>query len=183
MESSKADNGESWFAVQVKTTHEKRVTSFLDYQGYECFLPVYKCRRRWSDRVRAVEMPLFPGYVFCRFMPRFRVTILKAPGVLRIVGFGYTPTPIDDPEIAAIQRVVYSGFGLSPHPFLRVGQQVRITSGSLSGLEGLITDVRRDRLILSINLLQRSVAVEIDSAWTAVIQTTRSVHRPSCDKP
>ena len=91
---------------------------------------------------------------------------------MRIAGIGYTPTPIDEQEIAAIQRVVESGFGVSPHPFLQVGQRVRIEGGSLSGLEGLITDVRRGNLlILSVSLLQRSVAVEIDSAWVRPIHT------------
>jgi transcription antitermination factor NusG len=162
----------SWFAVQVKTTHEKRVASLFDYKAYEWFLPLYACRRRWSDRIKQLELPLFPGYIFCRISACERVPILKTPSVLRIVGIGYEPTPIDDQEIAGIQRVVKSGFGISPHPFLRTGQRVRIESGSLYGLEGLIADVRkRDRLILSVNLLQRSIAVEIDSASVTPIQS------------
>jgi len=159
--------GSSWFAVRVKTTHEKRVTSLLDHQGYEWLLPLYRCRRRWSDRIRQVELPVFPGYVFCRFVPCARVSILKTSGVLGIAGSGLIPTPVDDQEIAAIQRVVKSRFSISPHPFLRAGRRVRIESGSLCGLEGLVTEVRRDRLILSVHLLQRSVAVEIDEAWVS----------------
>ena len=148
------------------------MTSLLGYTGYEWFLPLYTCRRRWSDRIKQVELPLFPGYVFCRFTISSRVAILKTPSVMRIAGIGYTPTPIDEQEIAAIQRVVESGFGVSPHPFLQVGHRVRIEGGSLSGLEGLITDVRRGNLlILSVSLLQRSVAVEIDSAWVRAIHT------------
>jgi len=166
-------DGPAWFAVQVKTTHEKRVTSQLGYRGYEWFLPLYTSRRRWSDRIKQVQLPLFPGYVFCRVAMSARVSILKTPSVMRIAGIGYTPTPIDDHEITAIQRVVKLGFGVSPHPFLQVGHRVRIQSGSLDGLEGLITDVRRgDRLILSVTLLQRSVAVEIDSAWVTPIHTS-----------
>src|SRR2546425_12061072 len=165
-ETAQASDGLPWFAIQVKSTHEKRVTALLEYQTYECFLPLYTARRRWSDRIKRVEIPLFPGYVFSRFAPPARVSILKTPSVLRIAGIGNTPMPIDDHEIAALQRVVQSGVGLSPYPFLKVGQWVRIETGSLYGLEGLIQDVRRcKRLILSVTLLQRAVGVEIDSAW------------------
>ena len=173
--------GLSWFAIQVKSTHEKRVTSLLQYQTYECFLPLYTSRRRWSDRIKRVELPLFPGYVFSRFTPAGRIPILKTPSVISIVGIGAIPAPIDECEIAAIQRAVASGFGLSPHPFLQIGQRVRINGGSLYGLEGLIADVRkRDRLILSVTMLQRSVAVEIDSAWATPIHTSRA--EPECSK-
>jgi len=180
-EIGKASDGLLWFAIQVKSTHEKRVTSLLQYQTYECFLPLYTSRRRWSDRIKRVELPLFPGYVFTRFTPVDRIPILKTPSVISIVGIGATPTPIDECEIAAIQRAVASGFGLSPHPFLQIGQRVRINGGSLCGLEGIIADVRkRDHLILSVTLLQRSVAVEIDSAWATPIHTPRA--EPSCPK-
>src|SRR2546428_11476471 len=132
----KASDGSLWFAVQVKSTHEKRVTSLLQYQTYECFLPLYTSRRRWSDRIKSVELPLFPGYVFTRFTPAARIPILKTPSVISIVGIGAIPAPIDEREIAAIQRAVASGFGLSPHPFLQVGQRVRINGGALCGLPG-----------------------------------------------
>src|SRR5215510_14757935 len=166
----------SWFAVQVKATHEKRVASMLDYGGFEWFLPLYECRRRWSDRIKRVEIPLFPGYIFCRFGRLERLPILKTPSVTRIVGIGNTPVPIDDQEIAALQTVVKSGAAVSPHPLLHVGQRVRIEGGSLYGLEGLITDVRkRDRVIISVTLLQRSVAVEIDSGWVSIVRTAETV--------
>ena len=169
LEATKMTNA-SWFAVQVKATHEKRVDVLLSGGGFESFLPLYEWRRRWSDRIKRVKLPLFPGYVFCRFTPSDRVRVLKTPSVIRIVGIGYTPIPIDEHEIAAIQTVVKAGLGTSPHPFLGAGQRVRIKGGSLDGLEGLITDLRsRDRLILSVTLLQRSVAVEIDSACVVPI--------------
>src|ERR1051326_4076940 len=174
-EFEKKSNTLPWFAIQVKSTHEKRVSSLLQYQTYECFLPLYTDRRRWSDRIKRVELPLFPGYVFSRFTSAGRIPILKTPSVISIVGIGGTPTPIDECEIAAIQRVVASGFGLSPHPFLQIGQRVRINGGSLYGLEGLVADVRkRDRLILCVTLLQRSVAVEIDSAWVTPVYSSRA---------
>src|SRR5881628_232071 len=135
-ETAQASDGFPWFAIQVKSTHEKRVSALLEYQTYECFLPLYTSRRRWSDRIKQVQLPLFPGYVFCRFAMSARVPILKTPSVMRIAGIGYIPTPIDEHEITAIQRVVESGFGVSPHPFMQVGHRVRIQSGSLDGLEG-----------------------------------------------
>ena len=160
----------SWFAVQVKATHEKRVTSMFDYGGVEWFLPLAMCSRRWSDRIKRVELPLFPGYIFCRFAAGQRARILKTPSVIRIVGVGDTPMPIEDQEIEAIQKVMKSGFTVLPHPFLRIGERIRILSGPLSGLEGLIGDIRqRKRLILSVTLLRRSIAVEIDSACVEAV--------------
>lgn len=164
MELVEATNSRSWFAIQVKTTHEKRVTSLLDYQGHEYFLPVYQVRRRWSDRIKHVDIPLFQGYVFCRFPISARTSILKIPSVMRVLGIGPVPSPIDDREIEALQTVVRARAGVSPHPFLQAGQRVRIEDGPLYGLEGIILDaLRAPRLILSVTLLQRSLAVEIDS--------------------
>ena len=162
--------GSAWFAVRVKTTHEKRVAAQLDQKGYEQFLPLYRDRRRWSDRVKEVELPLFPGYIFCRIDPNARLGLLKTPGVYRIVSIGNAPAPIDEHEIIAIQQAMSSGLCLRPHPYLSVGQRVRIDGGSFSGVEGLIVDVRRrDRLILSVSLLQRSLSLEIDSAWVTPV--------------
>src|SRR5215813_2918557 len=98
MEFVETTNSAHWFAIQVKTTHERRVTSFLDYEGRGYFLPVYQARRRWSDRIKQMEIPLFPGYVFCRFPMSARKSILKTPSVVRILGIGSVPTPIDDRE-------------------------------------------------------------------------------------
>jgi transcription antitermination factor NusG len=180
-ESTIASHTSFWFAVRVKGTHEKRVTALLQYQAYECFLPLYTTRRRWSDRIKRVELPLFPGYVFSRFAHLDRLPILKTPGVMSILGIGSIPTPIDDNEIDALQRVIKSGSSVSPHPYLKVGQTVRINGGCFDGVEGIIADVRgRDHLILSVNLLQRSVAVEIDSASvTPIHRSTRHTDPPA----
>jgi len=159
-----------WYAVQVKTTHEKRVATFLDLEGLRYFLPLYESRRRWSDRVREVELPLFPGYIFCSFGPIRRVAVLKTPSVVRIVGVGYTPTAIDDREMAALQAVVSSGVRAMPHPFIQVGKRVRIDGGAFSGAEGIITNLRKpNQVVLSVTLLQRSIVVEIDRAWVKPI--------------
>jgi transcription antitermination factor NusG len=154
-----------WFAVQVRGRHEARVADHLQGKGYEWFLPLYKCRKRWSDRVKVVDCPLFPGYLFCRLDPQNRLPILMTPGVIRLVGQNGWPTPVDEAEISAIQAAVRSGLPNEPWPFLSVGDRIRIESGPLCELEGIVVKHKgRNRLVLSVTLLQRSVAVEIDSA-------------------
>lgn len=162
----------SWFALQVRTRHETGVASFLQGKGYEFFLPLIECRRRWSDRVKKVESPLFPGYVFCRFDPQDRLPILKTPGVIQIVGYNRTPTAIEECEISAIQALVASGLPSQPWPFLTTGDRVRIEVGPLRGYEGLLVAFKGNhRLVLSISLLHRSVAVEIDSASVSAVRS------------
>jgi transcription antitermination factor NusG len=162
-----------WFALQVRARYEQGVADHLDGKGYELFLPVYKCRKRWSDRVKEVEAPLFPGYLFCRLNPQDRLPILKTPGVIQVVGTNRTPTAVDENEIQAIQAMVASGIPNQPWPFLTTGDRVRIESGPLSGLEGILVEFKGNhRLVLSVSLLQRSVAVEIDSAFVASLRST-----------
>jgi transcription antitermination factor NusG len=157
-----------WFALQVRTRHEGCVADYLDGKGYESFLPLYKCRKRWSDRIKEVETPLFPGYLFCRFDPEERLPILKTPGVIQIVGYNHSSTPVDETEISAIQTLVATGIPNRPWPFLHAGDTVRIQSGPLRGLQGVLVSFKGNcRLVLSLTLLQRSVAVEIDSAFVA----------------
>jgi transcription antitermination factor NusG len=159
-----------WFALQVRVRHEVAVSDHLKGKGYEWFLPLYKSRRRWSDRVKEIEAPLFPGYLFCRFDPYDRLPILKTPGVAQIVGYNHIPIPVDEHEIMAIRRLVASGVPNFPCAYLEVGSKVRIDTGALRGLEGILTDVKgKRRLVLSISLLQRSVAVEIDSDAVSVV--------------
>ncbi len=166
-----------WFALQVRVRYENSVASHLRGQGYERFLPMYKCRRRWSDRIKETELPLFPGYLFCRFNPYNRLPILKIPGVVLIVGIARTPIPIDDAEINAIQTAVQSGLPSQPWPFLQAGEQVRIEYGPLCGLEGILLAFKgRHRIVLSVSLLKRSVAVEIDDAWVTPIPRQHFAH-------
>jgi len=150
-----------WFALQTRCRYESFVAKQLAHKGYEILLPLYECRRRWSDRIKELELPLFPGYVFCRFNPLVRLPILMTPGVIQVVGIGRSPVPVDDAEIAAIQTAVQSGLPRQPWPFLQIGQRVRVECGPLCGLEGILVDFKgRHRLVLSMTLLQRSVAVE-----------------------
>lgn len=148
------------------------MADYLHGKGYEYFLPLYKDRRRWSDRIKEVDSPLFPGYLFCRFNPQNRLPILKTPGVTQIVGYNHVPVAVDEEEIRAIRTLVASGLPNHPCPFLQVGNRVRIDAGALRGLEGILLEVKGKRkLVLSITLLQRSVAVEIDSEAVRLIPT------------
>jgi len=163
----------AWFALQVHSRHELTVADFLEGGGYESFLPMYICRKRWSDRIKEVKTPLFPGYLFCRFNPENRLPILKTPGVTQIVGYNRVPVPIDEAEIHAIRTLVASGLPNQPWPFLEVGDLVRIESGPLCGLEGKLMEFKGNRrLVLSVSLLRRSVAVEIDSAFVSAVRTS-----------
>lgn len=162
-----------WFALQVRTQHEKSVAQFLSGRSYEWFLPMYKCRKRWSDRVKEVETPLFPGYLFCRFNLMQRLPILQTPGVIQIVGYNRQPVAVEESEIQAIQMLVVSGLPKQPWPFLHTGDKVQIESGPLRGMMGILTDFKgKHRLIVSITLLQRAVAVEIDSAMVTAHRGT-----------
>jgi len=164
---------EQWFALRVKSRCEKVVSTIARNKGFEEFLPLYKSRQRWSDRVKSVEFPLFPGYVFCRLDPQYRLPLLTIPGVLHFVGIGKIPVPIDDSEILAIQSAVASGLSTEPWPYLEVGQRVRLEDGPLVGLEGFLVEVRkRFRVVVSVTLLKRSVAVEIDREWVAPLDSS-----------
>ncbi len=155
-----------WFALRVKSRYEKIVATIARNKGFEEFVPLYQSRRRWSDRFKSVELPLFPGYVFCRLNPEFRLPLLTIPGVMSFVGIGKVPASIEEAEIAAIQTAIGAGLSAEPYPFLEVGQRVRLAEGPLAGLEGLLVEVRKQqRLAVSVSMLRRSVAVEIDRQW------------------
>ena len=167
-----------WFALRIKSQHETKVATALRSKGYEEFLPLYRIRRRWSDRFKEVYSPLFPGYVFCRFDVNQRLPILVTHGVMLIVGSGKTPLPVDDQEITALQSIDKSGLQAQPWPFLQVGQRVRIDQGSLAGIEGILIGLKGPhRLVVSVTLLQRSVAVEIDEQWATPVPHSRLVSR------
>lgn len=152
-----------WYALRTKSRWERVVADALAGKGYEGFLPTYAVRNQWSDRLQRVEVPLFPGYLFCRLDVAERLPILVTPGVIDIVGIGKVPESIPDSEIEAIQAVARSGCPTVPWPYLRVGQTVRVTRGAMRGVEGLLVSVRKEfKIVLSVNMLQRSVAVEVD---------------------
>ena len=125
------------FALQVKQRYEQLTATILRNKGYEEFLPLYKCRRRWSDRIKQLDLPLFPGYLFCKLDPANRLPILTTQGVVLIVGTGNTPVPVEESEIAAVRSIVASQLPAQPWPFVRAGQQVRIDAGPLLRVEGV----------------------------------------------
>jgi len=164
---------DQWFALQVRSRYEHSVATHLGGMGYERFLPLYKCRRRWSDRFKEFELPLFPGYVFCRLDLSNRLPVLMTPGVTLIVGAGKIPLPIDEVEMTTIQAAVSSGLRSEPWPFLQIGQRVKMNYGPLCGLEGILVDRRgRHHLMLSVTLLQRSIAVEVDRDWVSPLSSS-----------
>lgn len=158
-----APNSCQWYAIRVKSNREKVVAASLEYRGFEPFVPLYRAQHQWSDRVKDVELPLFDGYVFCRLDARFRLPALTIPGVLMFVEINKTPIPVDDSEIASLKLIASSGCAAAPWPYLEAGQRMRIERGALKDLEGFIVEVKNHwRVIVSVSLLQRSVAVEVD---------------------
>jgi transcription antitermination factor NusG len=149
----------------------------LRSKGFREFLPTCRERRRWCDRTAEVELPLFPGYVFCHFDAYDRrVPIVTTPGIIRIVGAARAPEPVADREIEAIEKVVASGAAAEPWPYVSTGRSIRIQHGPLAGVEGVFLEARnRHRLIVSISLLQRSINVEIDSAFVTLAREAREV--------
>ena len=131
-----------WYALQVRSNKERAIATSLRSRGYEDFLPLYTCTHTWSDRIKKVELPLFPGYLFCRFDFERRLPILTTPGVINIVGLGKLPHPVEEHEIDALQVVVRSGLLLRPWPFLKAGQRVMIQEGPLRNVEGLLSEIR-----------------------------------------
>jgi transcription antitermination factor NusG len=147
----------------------------LQAKGYEHFLPEVRSRRRWSDRTKEIQAPLFPGYVFCRFNAAHRVPVLESAGVVGIVGFGSLLAPIPAEEILAVETMLRLCKHVEPYPFLREGQRIRIERGPLAGVEGIVVELKNSfRLVASVTLLQRSVSVEIDREWACPVQPVRT---------
>lgn len=168
-----------WFALQVRTRWENSIGSFLSGKGYETFLPTYIVNKPSARGIRENHAPLFPGYVFCRFNVEKRLPILVTPGVIAVVGRGRIPIAIEEEEINSVRRVVSSGFPAEPFPYFEAGQRVRITEGSLTGLEGMLLSFKgRHRIVVSVTLLRRSVAIEIDRSSAVPICASHDA-RPS----
>ncbi len=167
---SGAENSE-WFAIQVRARWEQSTAQLLASKGYQTLVPMYESERRWGGRLRKVSAPLFSSYVFCRFDVRKRLPILVTPGVVSIVSRGRVPVPVEAVEIAAIEKVVASGARAEPWPYLQVGERVRIEDTALRGVEGILLAVKgARRLVVSVSLLQRSVALEIDRALVSPVR-------------
>lgn len=160
----------SWFALQVCTNYEKVVQQLLEQKRFESFLPSYRDRRVWSDRIKYVDRPLFPGYLFCRLNPEEKIPVVQTPNVIKIVGSGRTPIPISEAEITSLKTIIESRSAVEPWPYFQVGQKVRIEKGPLTGVEGVLQSVKTGfRIVVSISLLQRSVAAEMDRSWVRAV--------------
>jgi len=154
-----------WYAAYTSANHEKRVAKQLGQRSVEHFLPMYQSARRWKDRQMTLSLPLFPGYVFVRVALRDRLQVLQVPGVARLVGFNGPPTPLADEEIESLRRALADGLRAEPHPYLKAGRRVRITTGLLSGHEGILKRWKGGlRVVLTIELIERSISVEVDSS-------------------
>jgi transcription elongation factor/antiterminator RfaH len=168
-----------WYAVYTRSRHEKRIKEQLDSQSLESFLPLYEAVHRWKDRRVLVRLPVFPGYLFVRILlSEHRKPVVTVPGVVNLVGRPGCPTPIEDHEIEALRLCSVRGQSMMPHPYLTAGRRVRVSHGPLADMEGIL--VRRkgkSRLILSVKLIARAVAVEVDAG--DVVAVGHQHHNPS----
>jgi transcription antitermination factor NusG len=155
----------NWYALYTFPRHEKRVAEQIEYRQLTSFLPVYRSVRRWKDRRKELELALFPGYVFVRMELTDRLQVLQLPGVVRLVYFNGQPAAIAAEEIETLRSRLSLAQRIEPHPYLRKGRRVRVRSGPMQGWEGIIVRRKdRCRIVFSVDLLQRSVAVELDEA-------------------
>jgi transcription antitermination factor NusG len=164
-----------WFALQTEPRSEKKVERLLIQKGYECLLPLYQQRRRWADRSVVVETPLFPRYIFCRFDPQVLGKAVSTSGVSRVVGFGGRPAEVSPDEIKALQLLAQSPLLREPWAYIPDGTMVRVETGPLTGAEGIISlGADQQRLVISVTLLQRSIAVQLnEDTVVSVIETPR----------
>ena len=154
-----------WYAVYTCANHEKRVADQFAGRGVQHFLPQYESMRRWKDRKVRLHLPLFPGYLFVHLARSERLGVLQVPGVVRLVGFNGSPTPMPEEDVNRIREFLGQGWRAVPHPYLAVGKRARAVGGPLTGMEGIILRRKnRSRLVLSFDLIQRSMAIEMDEA-------------------
>jgi transcription antitermination factor NusG len=154
-----------WHALYTRHQHEKMVADLLTRKGFHVFLPLYNATHRWKDRNKAVSLPLFPSYVFVKGGLERQLQILITPGVYSVLAVGGRAAVISEEEISAVQRMVASSLPIERYPFLKCGDRVRVMSGALEGIEGILVRKKNSvRLVLSVELLMKSVAVEVD-AW------------------
>jgi len=165
LEQEQAVPGARWYAAYTCANHEKRVAAELGAREVEHFLPLYSSARRWKDRRVMLDLPLFPGYVFVRLALSERLRVVQIPSVVRMVGFGGLPTALPDTEMEILRSGLSQSLRAAPHPFLTVGRRVRITAGPFAGLEGILKKRKSSlRVVVSLELIQRSVAVDVDAA-------------------
>jgi transcription antitermination factor NusG len=177
IESPRGDGGNNWYALFTRHQHEKSVARALTLKGFNVYLPLYRALRRWPDREKQLWLPLFTCYVFlCDGMDR-QLQVLTTPGLLHVVGSAGRPAIVPPDQLDAVRQMVESPVRVEPHPFLSSGDRVRVTSGPLSGLEGILTRTKGgSRLVVSMEMLGQSAAVEIDAVQVEKIKSS-----PACD--
>ena len=154
-----------WYAVHIRSRHEKKVADQLAGKNVKFFLPLYTAQHRWKDRLAKVELPLFPGYMFVQIPLVERLRVLEVPGVVKLVSAAGVPVPLDDSEIEILRQGLTEKLKAEPHPYLKIGTRVRIKAGSLAGLEGILLRKKDSfRVVISVDLIMRSIAVEIAAA-------------------
>jgi len=170
-----------WYAIYTSANHEKKVAAELGRRSVESFLPLYSSLRRWKDRRVQLQLPLFPGYVFVHVALSDRLRVLQVPGVANLVGFGGQPVALPDEQLEGLRAGINGQLCTEPHPYLAVGRRIRIVRGPFQGIEGFL--VRRKgvfRVVLSLELIMRSVAVEVDvSEVEPVFEHVRKITPPS----
>ena len=160
-----------WYAVYTCANHEKRIVAQFDERSIENFLPLYETVRRWKDRRMRIALPLFPGYIFVRHSLRKRLDILQVPGVVRLVGFNNIAAPLPIEDIETLRNGLKRSYNAEPHPYLTTGRRVRIAHGPFEGLEGILLRRKGNmRVVLSIHLIKRSVAVDVDLSDVQVLR-------------
>ncbi len=164
-----------WYAVYTRANHERHVLCEIETRSFESFLPVYTCTRRWKDRRVSLQLPLFPGYVFVRMALRDRLEVLRIRSAVRLVGFDNKPAALPDQEIEILRSGFSRGARAEPYPFLDMGHRVRIIGGPFAGLAGILKKRKNNlRVIVALDLIQRSVAVDVDTADVAPLSNART---------
>jgi transcription antitermination factor NusG len=163
-----------WYAIYTRANHEKRVAAELDATSVEHFLPLYRSVRRWKDRRVGLNQPLFPGYVFVRLAMQDRLSVLRIPSVVRLIGFGGVSTALPDEEVEILRAGLVHHLNAEPHPFLTVGRRLRIVRGPLAGLEGVLRYKKNNlRLVVSVEFIQRAFVVDVDAAVVQPIHESK----------
>ena len=165
-----SESAHPWYGIRTRSNHEYTAAAGLRGKGYDPYLPMYPIRGRTGSGPLQSFRPLFPGYIFCRFDVRKRLPILMTSGIISVLGLGREPIPIPDDEIEAVKAVLQSGLPAEPCAYLREGQRVRVTDGSLEGVQGILVKKKNQhRMVISVNVLERSIAVEIEGNRLAAV--------------
>ena len=167
-----------WYAGYTASRHEKRIAEQLEQRSIEHFLPLYQTIHRWKNGRHRVELPIFPGYVFVRIALRERLRVLEIPGFVRLIGFSSIPCALPDAEIEAMRNALNTGIKAEPYPYLTIGTRVEIRNGPLQGMTGILLRRRGQcRVVLSIDLIQRSMAVEVEAEDIVPVRTSTNPTR------